>query len=238
MMEILKFGSRLSFTLAHRIRVGKTYRPMKCALSSYGGSGKSGKYKEFKDDDSTEILDVFEERIKLAETVADHIEDRTLDDGELEQVDSLGVEEVVDLIKNNRGKDVVVLKIPPELKYVDYLIITTCKSRRHIQGLGEIIRKHAKVRLNDMRKVPKLEGSESEWIALDFGNMCVHVMDRKLRESYDLESLWGVGAKYDTLLHQRDEGILSLLKQHSISSIGTNQEEPSDKPINLKAESI
>lgn len=63
----------------------------------------------------------------------------------------------------------VVLKIPPELKYVDYLIITTCKSRRHIQGLGEIIRKHAKVRLNDMRKVPKLEGSESEWIALDFG---------------------------------------------------------------------
>lgn len=83
MMEILKFGSRLSFTLAHRIRVGKTYRPMKCALSSYGGSGKSGKYKEFKDDDSTEILDVFEERIKLAETVADHIEDRTLDDGEL-----------------------------------------------------------------------------------------------------------------------------------------------------------
>ena len=75
------------------------------------------------------------------------------------------------MIETNKVKDLTVLKLPPDLKYVDFLLIVTGRSRRHIQGLGETLRKYAKERLTNINNVPQLEGSDSEWIALDFGKI-------------------------------------------------------------------
>lgn len=38
-----------------------------------------------------------------------------------------------------------------------------------------------------------------------------------VRKVYDLESLWGIGPKYDLKLNTKDNEVIELLKSHSIS---------------------
>lgn len=60
--------------------------------------------------------------------------------------------------------------VPPELSYVDYIVIVTGKSNKHMQALGEFVRKVYKLKKHKADLIPKLEGKDSKhWIALDLG---------------------------------------------------------------------
>ena len=50
------------------------------------------------------------------------------------------VEEVVDLLRDENGKDICVIAVPPELKYVSYLVIVTGRSTRHIRAMAAYIK--------------------------------------------------------------------------------------------------
>lgn len=83
--------------------------------------------------------------------------------------EKIDVQELVEYIKSNKGQKVVVIKIPPDLKYADLMIICSGSSRRHINGVAELIRKHFKHKLGATARAPLLEGVNSEWVALDLG---------------------------------------------------------------------
>lgn len=107
------------------------------------------------------------------------------------------VEELVDLMREENAKDIVTILIPEHLNYVDYMVIATCKSKRHINSLAEVTRQ-----IYNKKKFRKdnsiiIEGKDSEWIAMDLGNIALHIMSPEMREIYDLESLWTVGAEFD-----------------------------------------
>ena len=50
------------------------------------------------------------------------------------------VEEVVDLLRNEKAQDICVILVPPECKYVDHMVIVTGRSTRHIQAMAAYIR--------------------------------------------------------------------------------------------------
>ena len=50
------------------------------------------------------------------------------------------VEEVVDLLRDENAKDICVIVVPPELKYVNYLVIVTGRSTRHIRAMAAYIK--------------------------------------------------------------------------------------------------
>ena len=50
------------------------------------------------------------------------------------------VEEVVELLRDEKGRDICVIHVPPELKYVNYLVIVTGRSTRHIRAMAAYIR--------------------------------------------------------------------------------------------------
>ena len=50
------------------------------------------------------------------------------------------VEEVVDLLRDEKAQDICVIYVPPELKYVNYLVIVTGRSTRHIQAMAAYIK--------------------------------------------------------------------------------------------------
>jgi len=50
------------------------------------------------------------------------------------------VEEVVDLLRDEKAQDICVISVPPELKYVNYLVIVTGRSTRHIRAMAAYIK--------------------------------------------------------------------------------------------------
>lgn len=64
-------------------------------------------------------------------------------------------------------------------------------------GIAEYVRKTLKSEKR-VASLPKIEGDKSrEWIAMDLGNVALHIFDEKSRKVFDLESLWCLGPEYE-----------------------------------------
>lgn len=50
------------------------------------------------------------------------------------------IEEVVNLLQDEKARDICVIRVPPELKYVSYLVIVTGRSTRHIRAMAAYLK--------------------------------------------------------------------------------------------------
>ncbi|XP_067007869.2 uncharacterized protein [Anabrus simplex] len=176
------------------------------------------KYEIFKDENAPLILDIEEERLKSNEYVQDSQEDEfvgiSLERG-ISGVFDIG--ELVELLKRENAQDVFVASLPSNLNYVDFIIVVTGKSQRHMKAMAEFIRKAFKRKMHAGDQIPKIEGENSkDWIAMDLGNIAVHIFSKQSRNLYDLESLWSVGSQYDLLSNKPEDPLVELLERHSI----------------------
>jgi len=83
-----------------------------------------------------------------------------------------------------------------------------------MRALATFIRKRFKMKhRKPTDRIPRIEGTKDseDWLALDLGNIVLHVLDKTMRESIDLETLWTVGAQFDDLVNQKDSNIVQLL---------------------------
>jgi ribosome-associated protein len=88
--------------------------------------------------------------------------------------------------------DPVVLDLRGVVETFDALVVISGRNDRQVRALAEEVE-----RRSTMAGVAPLrvEGyAEGEWVALDFGDVIVHVFDEIDREYYDLEHLWAVPA--------------------------------------------
>ncbi len=73
---------------------------------------------------------------------------------------------------------------------MDYLVIASGTSNRHVKSLADNVCMEAKKA--GVRPLG-VEGEQTaEWVLVDFGDVVVHVMLPATRDFYDLERLWGV----------------------------------------------
>lgn len=108
------------------------------------------------------------------------------------------IEDLVELLRKENAIDLCVIKIPKEISYVDYLCIITGSSYRHRIGIAEFVRKVYKLKRNPNDHIPKIEGKECKnWMAMDLGNIALHIFSKESREHYSLETLWTVGEEYE-----------------------------------------
>ncbi len=87
------------------------------------------------------------------------------------------------------GDDTVVLDVRGLIDVFDALVVTSGRSDRHVRALADEVERLVSLALDE---VPlRVEGvAEAEWIALDYGDVIVHVFGESAREYYDLEHLW------------------------------------------------
>lgn len=127
------------------------------------------------------------------------------------------IEDLVKLLRKENGLDICVCSVPAELKYVDYICVVTGRSHRHMTGMAEYIRRVFKLKRHRGDIIPKIEGATGrDWMAIDLGNIAVHIFSHAARYNYDLESLWALGSQYDEAFNRKDDDKLTHLDKYSI----------------------
>ncbi len=93
------------------------------------------------------------------------------------------------ILDDNKAKDIVILNVSNVCSLSDYFIIATGTSTPQIKGLTEILRKKIK---DIFKRIPIGEETErqSRWNLLDYGEVVIHIMDEKQRETYQIEKFW------------------------------------------------
>jgi ribosome-associated protein len=85
--------------------------------------------------------------------------------------------------------DTVVLDLRELVDSFDALVVASGRNDRQVRAIAEEIERLIDVALSV--KPTHVEGwSAGEWIALDYGDVIVHVFDESARDYYDLEHLW------------------------------------------------
>lgn len=157
---------------------------------------------------------MWEEIGKASETVeVDEFKNISLERGSTGVYD---IEEFVEILRGEKLEDIVTIAVPKKFQYVDYMVITTCKSPRQMLAVAEFIRKIFKRRCSSEDELPVIEGVDNkDWIAMDLGNIAFHIFSSKARAFYDLETLWACGPEYDEKCNQTEESYSDLLERHS-----------------------
>ncbi|NNN03312.1 MAG: ribosome silencing factor [Acidimicrobiaceae bacterium] len=87
------------------------------------------------------------------------------------------------------GLDPVILDVRGLIDAFDAMVITHGRVDRQVRAIAEEIERQ--IDLSSGVKPLRVEGwASAEWIALDYGDVVVHVFDEPAREYYDLEHLW------------------------------------------------
>jgi ribosome-associated protein len=96
---------------------------------------------------------------------------------------------IVDVIADQKGENVVLLDIQGVSVLADYFVIASATSERQMGAIIEDVRLKAKQAF-DARLLHVEGDSASGWVLMDYGSVVVHLFTPDRRTYYDLEGLW------------------------------------------------
>ena len=95
---------------------------------------------------------------------------------------------VTEALDDLKAVNTVSLDVTGLTDVMDYLVITSGTSNRHVKSLADNVCMAAKKQ--GMRPLGVEGEGAGEWVLVDFGDVVVHVMLPATRDFYDLERLW------------------------------------------------
>ncbi len=95
---------------------------------------------------------------------------------------------VIAALDDLKGQNTVTLDVRELSNVMDYLVICSGTSNRHVKSLADSVSQSAKKAGHQPLGV---EGEDAgEWVLVDLGDVVVHIMLPGTRDFYDLERLW------------------------------------------------
>ncbi len=79
----------------------------------------------------------------------------------------------------------------------DAMAIASGRSDRHVRAIANAVIEQSKKA--GFRPIGVEGANAGEWVLVDLGDLVVHVMLPKVREFYNLEKLWDIAARDETL---------------------------------------
>ncbi len=112
----------------------------------------------------------------------------------------------IDALEDMKAEDILVLDVKGKTTVTDWIIVASGTSSRHTKSIANNV-------IADAKKAgsPPLgfEGeAEGEWVLVDLGDVIVHVMQRQVREFYDLESLWSVDVSHRDAAFRKEQDMM------------------------------
>ncbi|MFH1655298.1 MAG: ribosome silencing factor [Candidatus Omnitrophota bacterium] len=100
---------------------------------------------------------------------------------------------VADFAAEKKGENIVILDMRKVTNFCDFFVICSAPSDRRLRAIAEGIIDSLEER---SIKIPRrINREESNWIALDLGDIIVHIFDNEIRDFYNLEHLWQDAAR-------------------------------------------
>jgi ribosome-associated protein len=91
------------------------------------------------------------------------------------------------------GSDITVIDVRGNSAVTDCFVFVGATSHLHVRSLEDGIRQGLKESGAQLIRTDGMRGHL--WRVLDYGNVLVHIMDKKTREFYAVERLWDQGKK-------------------------------------------
>lgn len=94
---------------------------------------------------------------------------------------------IIKLLEDKKAIDLNTIDVKEQTTLADYFIIVSGTSNTHIKALAD----NVEVELKKEEIYPnKLEGYNTEWILMDYGDIVVHIFTESERQNYKLEELY------------------------------------------------
>lgn len=94
---------------------------------------------------------------------------------------------ITKLLDDKKAIDLTAVDVREKTTIADSFIIATGTSITHIRTLTD----HVEEELKKQQIYPnKIEGYNTEWILMDYGEVVVHIFTQKERQNYNLEELY------------------------------------------------
>ncbi len=99
---------------------------------------------------------------------------------------------------DHKAENIITLKLSGLSVIADYFVLCTGNSIPHLSAIAVSIAREVRTKMGVRPRA--IDGTAaSQWTVIDFGSVIVHVLSPKMREQYQLESLWGDAPKVDAL---------------------------------------
>lgn len=97
------------------------------------------------------------------------------------------LERIITLLEDKKAIDLKTLEIKEQSTLADYFVITSGTSNTHIKALAD----NVETELKKEKIYPnKIEGYNTDWILMDYGDVIVHIFTEKERQNYQIEELY------------------------------------------------
>lgn len=97
---------------------------------------------------------------------------------------------IIDAVQEKKGKNISIVDMSSlETHVCDYFVICEGNTNIQIMAIADSICETVRKQLH--QKPFSMEGQgHALWVAMDYGDVMVHIFEKNTRQFYDLEHLW------------------------------------------------
>lgn len=100
------------------------------------------------------------------------------------------VSTIIDGIQEKKGRDIAVVNLSTIITApAQWFVICTGGSPQQVDAITDSVEEFARKKANE-RPAAIAGKANSEWVAIDYGTVMVHIFVPEARNFYDLEHLW------------------------------------------------
>ena len=96
-------------------------------------------------------------------------------------------------LDDDKAEDIVTINLEGRSALCDAAVIASGRSSRHVAAMAEHLSR--KLKEGGYGTRPVNGQAQGDWVLVDAGDVIVHLFRPEVRDYYDLEGMWSVGAR-------------------------------------------
>ncbi|MFP4135543.1 MAG: ribosome silencing factor [Candidatus Acetothermia bacterium] len=95
------------------------------------------------------------------------------------------IRNILEIIEDKKGERVRILDMRDHSLATSFFVLADGTNPKHVRAIAENLEEEF-----DDQPLGKEGLDDGSWVALDYGEIMVHVFDEEVRDFYDLDDLW------------------------------------------------